>query len=381
MPDLPDLPDSARAMVLTGVRQLELQTFPLPQIGPDDGLLRMEVCGICGSDYEQYNGEFSPRFPTIPGHEPVGRIAALGDRARERWGVEVGDLVAVEPGVRCGVCAACRDGRGERCPDGAGYGYTLTDRAPSLWGGYAEYMYLHPATSMHLMPPDLPPRMAALYNPLGAGFAWAVRTPDLQVGQSVVIQGAGQRGLCSVVAARAAGAGQIIVTGLPRDEHKLALARDLGADLAIEVDSERPEQLLEAVLNATNGRGADVVLDVTPYASQPVVDAMRMARRGGTVVLAGLKGSHRVPEFDSDQIVTRALTVKGVFGVDRASFLQAIDTVLSGRFPLDRLHSHAFALEDAALAIDTLAGTAAADGDGRPPVNISIEPWLGQSGP
>ena len=366
MAAMPDVPDAARAMVLTGVRQLEMQEFPIPDIGPDDGLLRMEVCGICGSDYEQFNGEFSVRFPVIPGHEPVGRIAALGERAQERWGVEVGDLVSVEPGVRCGRCKQCLDGR--QCGDGAGIGYTLTDRAPGLWGGYAEYLYLHPATVMHRMPNDMPPRLAALYNPLGAGFAWAVNATDLQVGQTVVVLGAGQRGICSVIAARAAGAGTIITTGLGRDEHKLALAREFGADMTLVADSD---PVVERVLEATDGRGADVVIDVTPYATDPVSDAMKMARRGGTVVLAGLKGGRHVPEFNSDDIVTRHLTVKGVFGVDHESFVQAVDTIRSGRFPLDKLHSHAFALEDAATAIDTLAGET-----GEPAVNVTIEPWL-----
>ena len=88
-------------------------------------------------------------------------------------------------------------------------------------------------------------------------------------------------------------------------------------------------------------------------------------------MLAGLKGGRRVPEFNSDDIVTRHLTVKGVFGVDHDSFVQAVDTIRSGRVPLERLHSHAFALEDAATAIDTLAGAT-----GEPAVNVTIEPWL-----
>ena len=361
------LPTTARAMVQTAVRRLELTEFPMPEYGDDDGILRMEVCGICGSDYEQFNGEFAARYPVIPGHEPVGRIAALGARARERWGVDVGDLVVVEPGVRCGVCHGCR--AGERCIDRAtGYGYTLTDRAPALWGGYAEYMYLAPTTTMHKMPNDMSPRLAALYNPLGAGFAWAVATPRLEVGQTIAILGPGQRGLCSVVAARAAGASQIIVTGLGRDEHKMALARELGADLTIDVDAQ---PTVETVLEATGGRGVDVVIDVTAYATQPVADALKMVRRGGTVVLAGLKGSHRLPDFNPDDIILRQVTVKGVLGVDYTSFRRAIDVIVSGAVPLDRLHTHAFALEDAALAIDTLAGATV-----EAAISVTIEPWL-----
>ena len=86
LPEMPALPDSVRAMVLTGVRRLELTEFPMPEYGDDAGILRMEVCGICGSDYEQFNGEFAAHYPVIPGHEPVGRIAALGARARANAG-------------------------------------------------------------------------------------------------------------------------------------------------------------------------------------------------------------------------------------------------------------------------------------------------------
>ena len=254
LPDLPDLPDSARAMVLTGVRQLELQTFPLPQIGPDDGLLRMEVCGICGSDYEQYNGEFSPRFPTIPGHEPVGRIAALGDRARERWGRRGG-----RPGRG-------RTGRALRClrrlprrarrtlPRRRRLRVTPSPTAPRLSGAATPSTCTStPPPSMHLMPPDLPPRMRR------STTRWAPASPGPSAPPTCKSDSPSSfKARDSAASAPSSppappGAGQIIVTGLPRDEHKLALARDLGADLAIEVDSERPEQLIEAVLNATNG--------------------------------------------------------------------------------------------------------------------------------
>ena len=218
-------------------------------------------------------------------------------------------------------------------------------------------MYLTPTVTMHKMPNDMPPRLAALYNPLGAGFDWAVTTPQLQVGQSIAILGPGQRGLCSVVAARAAGAGQIIVTGLARDEHKLALAREFGADLTIDVDAQ---PTVARVLEATDGRGVDVVLDVTAYATQPVADALKMVKRGGTVVLAGLKGSHRLPDFNSDDIILRQVTVKGVLGVDYHSFRRAIDVINSGAVPLEQMHTHAFPLDQAEQAIATLAGETAA---------------------
>ena len=354
-----------RAVVQTGPRRLELQQFPMPEVGEDDALLRIEACGICGSDYEQYEGEFAARYPVIPGHEPVGRIEAIGPEASRRWGVGEGDLVVVEPAFNCGRCRTCLEGG--RCVVAPGsYGYTSTGIAPALWGGYAEFLYLAPGTIVHKVRQDLPPELAALYNPLGAGFAWAQQVPELSVGQTIAILGPGQRGLASVIAAKEAGASRIIVTGLARDEGKLALAREFGADVTIDVEAE---DAVSTVRDATDGPGVDVVVDVTAYATDPVVDALDMVRRGGTIVLAGLKGSHKVPEFPSDRIVMRQLTVKGVLGVDYASFEKAIRVIESGRYPLERMLTHQFGLDEAELAIQTLANNPNGDA-----ISIAIRP-------
>src|ERR1700675_4446481 len=95
---------TTRAVVQTGTRSLEMRELPLPEIGADDALLRVEACGICGSDYEQFAGALPVRFPVIPGHEPVGRIAEIGANAAKKWGVAVGDRVSVEALVPCGQC-------------------------------------------------------------------------------------------------------------------------------------------------------------------------------------------------------------------------------------------------------------------------------------
>jgi len=315
--------DGIRAVVQVGPEQLEVQEFARPQVGEDDALLRIEACGICGTDVETYSGSSLMNYPVIPGHEPVGVIEEVGERYADRWGLKPGDRVVAEAAYGCGRCLACLDQQMCRVAPG-NHGFTPTGRAPALWGGYAEMMYLAPGSVPHKIDSSIPPRIAALYNPLGAGFAWAVNSPKLQVGQSVVVLGSGQRGISSIIAARAAGAGTIIATGLARDEHKLALAREFGADITLVADVD---PVVERVLEATDGHGADVVIDVTPYATDPVSDAMKMARRGGTVVLAGLKGGQRVPEFNSDDIIMRQLNVRGVLGVDHESFVQAIETI------------------------------------------------------
>jgi threonine dehydrogenase-like Zn-dependent dehydrogenase len=362
-----------RAAVQTGPRQIEMREFPRPVIGPDDGLLRVEANGICGSDVEIYRGHMGgQRGPFIPGHEPMGIIEEIGDRAAERWGVQQGDRVALEVIIPCRACDDCLTGRYQACRFRKhGHGVTDVDVAPGLWGGFAEYLYLSPTAVLHRIDTSLPVEIAAMYNALGAGVRWAVDLGGTGLGDTLLVLGAGQRGLAAVIAAKAAGAAEVIVTGLASDDHKLAVARELGADHTIVVGGEDddPDLVVETVREITDGRMADVALDLTPMAAAPITDALRAVRHGGRVVLAGLKGHREIP-LVTDLIITRALTVVGAFGVDATANRRAIELLESGRFPFEKLHTHTFGLEEVGLAIDTLAGDA---GDGSA-IHVSVHP-------
>lgn len=346
------LPRASFAMVQTGVRTLEPRDIPIPEIDADSALLEVEVCGICGSDYEQYEGVLRTPMPVIPGHEPLGRIAAIGDRAAQRWGVDVGDRVAVETMLSCRHCQPCLGGTYHLCDHRRIYSYIPLTDAPGLWGAYSQYMYLHPNSVVHRVDPTLPPELAVMFNPLGAGFRWAVEMPRLQPGETVVILGPGQRGLASVLACREAGAGTIIVTGLEADADKFRVATRFGADHCINVQQEDSVARVKAI---TNGRGADVVVDVSAYATQPVVDALRMVRPGGRIVLAGVKGFKPVDGFVSDLVVMKEITIMGAIGVTSAGYRQAIRVIEREREKLRPMHTHDFPLRDAELAIQTLA--------------------------
>ena len=164
--------------------------------------------------------------------------------------------------------------------------------------------------------------------------------------------GPGQRGLAAVIAAKQAGASNIIVTGLAADANKLELARSYGADHVIDVENE---DIGERVRQATDGLGADVVLDVSPYATKPITDAIELVRRGGTIVLAGVKGYKPVPDLVSDVIVGKEITIKGATGVTSSGYRSAIRAIEAGTVPLAAMHTHDFKLEEAELAIRTLA--------------------------
>ncbi|MGP4018933.1 zinc-dependent alcohol dehydrogenase [Saccharopolyspora sp. 5N708] len=363
--------DMVRAAVQVGPRQIELREFPRPRIGDDDGLLRVEANGICGSDVEMYKGHLRMgQYPVIPGHEPLGIIEEIGETAAKRWGVQPGDRVALEVIVPCRVCHDCLIGRYQSCRNRTiGHGVTGLGTPPGLWGGLAEYLYLTPNAILHKVDNRLPAELAVMFNPLGAGVRWAAHLGDVQLGDTVVVLGCGQRGIASVIAARAAGAGTIIITGLASDAHKLALAKEFGADHTIVVDGDEAEDTVERVREITDGAMADVVLELTPMATGPVTDALLAARHGGRVVLAGLKGNRDVP-VRTDLIINRALHVIGAFGVDAGSYAEAIAIIESGRFPLEKLHTHSFGLDDTALAMDTLAGDVAGD----PAVHVSVHP-------
>ena len=363
-------PAEARAMVQHGVRDLRPGTFPLPAIGREDALLRVEACGICGSDYEQFEGALPVRFPVIPGHEPVGIIEEIGEDAARRWHVQRGDRVAVETLLPCGYCVDCVQGRYRLCRGTGGfsaYGYKPVSMAPALWGGYAEYLYLDPHALVHRMSRDVPAELAVLFNPIGAGFRWAVDIPRLRVGETIVVLGPGQRGLAAVIAAREAGAGCIIVTGLARDERKLALAREFGAHHTIDVEAD---DLVRRVREITDGEMADVVLDVTAYATEAVTQAIDLAKRGGRVVLGGTKGPRPVENLLSDKIVGKELAVLGAFGVDWPAYEAAVKVIESGRYPLERMHTHTLPLSEAERGLALLAGKVA----GEQAIHIALIP-------
>lgn len=349
---MPTVPRTSFAMVQTGVRTLVPRDIPVPDIDADSALLQVEVCGICGSDYEQFEGVLKTPVPVIPGHEPLGRIAAIGDRAAKRWGVDVGDRVAVETMLSCRHCQPCLGGSYHLCDHRRIYSYIPLTDAPGLWGAYSQYMYLHPNSVLHRVDPSLPPELAVMFNPLGAGFRWAVEMPALAPGETVVILGPGQRGLASVLACREAGAGTIIVTGLAADHHKFTVAKRFGADHCIDVENENAVERVRAM---TGGRGADVVVDVSAYATQPVVDALRMVRPGGRIVLAGVKGFKPVDGFVSDLVVMKEIRIMGAIGVTSTGYRQAIRLIERDRERLRPMHTHDFRLEDAELAIRTLA--------------------------
>jgi threonine dehydrogenase-like Zn-dependent dehydrogenase len=367
-----------RAAVQVAPKKTQVQEFQLPEIPADAGILRVLRAGICGADVPMYADD--SKVPRILGHENVGIIEKLGELAGERWGVKVGDYVALEEYLPCGHCAMCRSGEFRACEEtnqqvsssALRYGSTKTSVWPGLWGGYSQFQYMHPRAVLHMVPQGVPPRMAAMALPLGNGFQWAFFDGGAGPGQTVVVQGPGQQGLACVVAAKAAGAKTVISTGLARDEQRLAVAKRLGADHVVAVDKE---SLKDRVMEITGGHGADLVLDVSAGGATEVINGGLdiLKSRYGKLVCAAFKKAP-VDGFDLDMLIRKAVTLRGVRGHSFEAVEMALALMKAGTIDLEAMSTHEFGLDDVDEALRLVAGEIR-DKDGNTSIHVTIDPW------
>ncbi len=367
---------SIAAAVATDIRRTETREFPQPEVAADAGLLRIEITGVCGSDWPYYLNYPKSKGPLILGHESVGRIDRLGATAARRFGLKEGDRVALEEYLPCGHCRFCRQQEFRLCAETdtlnrkgtVRYGSTPVTVAPGLWGGFARYQYLHPNSVFHRVHDAMPAALAAMSLPLGNGVEWAYLQGGLKLGETVVIQGPGQQGLACVVAAHEAGAGCVIVTGLgtPTDRRRLALAKRLGAHHTIDVSEH---DALETIADITGGEMADLVLDCASGGTETVVTALSLARNAGRIILGGRKFKD-VPNFPSDMLIARFLSVKGMRGHSWQAVELGLQIVAGGKYPLHEMATHVFGLDEVDRALRTVGGEGEPDA-----IHCAVDPW------
>ncbi|HEY8764206.1 MAG TPA: zinc-binding dehydrogenase [Solirubrobacteraceae bacterium] len=358
---------TAKAAVMQAPGVLELQHFPLPE--PERGavVLEMSMSGICGTDKHTFRGETlqyagTPherqiQYPLICGHENVGRVAALGGEVLDSDGraLRPGDRIVPAANVSCGRCWYCRSGQPYyMCEHLEDYGNSLNcAQAPYLFGGWAEYLYLLPGTQLFRVPDQLPDHVAVLTEPMAVthGFERARRLNDT-FAESVVVYGIGPLGMCHLIKARLMGAGHLIA--IDRFPSRLNLAADFGAGTLLDASELEPEELTARVREATNGRGADIVLDCSGV-PQTFVSSLQMVRVGGTVVEAGaFVDMGPVAINPNADICTKSVSVIGIGGETAETYAPAMELLARNldRLPLDRFVSHRLPLEDAQSALE-----------------------------
>lgn len=338
-----------RASVLVAPDTFEMRELPAPELRDDNAIVRVELCGTCGTDIKYASGKLVAPIPMILGHEIVGRVEAVGDAAARRHAIDVGDRVIVESSIPCWACEACRSGAYRMCPSKGGYG-TRSGLATGsgLWGGLAEVVEVAPGSIVHRMPDTISPEAAIGLELLANGYQWLLRKGGLLPGQRVLIQGCGPQGLCAALVAARLGASEITITGLERDAARLAFAAASGArTVVVDPDAEAAAQV-EAI-----GSGFDVVLDVSGD-PRAIATAAQHCRSQGTMVLASVIGRGVEVPMRTDELVYREIRVQGVLSKDEQALLAAralVETDAALRDRLSRLISHVFPLEEAAAAI------------------------------
>lgn len=306
-----------KALVYEGPWQMPLRHVDEPQPGRGEIVIDVKAVGICGSDIHGYRGTTGRRKPPIVmGHEFSGVVSSLGEGVSH---FSVGDRVVAQPLISCGECDNCRAGLGNICVNRSGLGMNVP-------GAYAEKVKVREGMAYRL-PSEMSWEQGAMVEPLAVATR-AVNLTPLRLIDTLVVIGAGPIGLLTMLAARLAGAGRIIVTDV--SARRLSVASSLGADRVVDVSKEDP---LAAVHVETGGLGAHAVIEAVGI-SATVQQSLALVRTGGNVTWIG--NSEPLVEINMQQVVTRELTIKGAYGFND-EFPRAIEMISSGKIPVNSL--------------------------------------------
>lgn len=330
-----------KALVLKEYKQLELQDMPTPEIGPNDLLIGVRACGICGSDVHGFDGSTGRRIPPlVMGHEAAGVVAAVGDSVEK---FQVGDRVTFDSTVSCGHCGFCRQGRINLCDNRRVLGVSCGEYRQH--GAFAEYVVV-PSNIAYELPEALSFEEAALIEAVSIAVHAANRTP-ITLGDTAVVVGSGMIGLLVVQTLRLAGCGKIIAVDLA--DNKLELAKQLGADVGL---NPKTCNVPEEVARLTGGRGADAALEVVG-ATVTINTAIDCLRKGGSLTLVG----NLAPkvELPLQKIVTRELSLYGSCA-SNGEYPACIELMSRGAIQVRPLISALAPLEEGASWFDRLYG-------------------------
>ena len=328
---------SMQTAVLHKAHDLRLEERPIPHPRPDEVLVAIRAVGVCGSDVHYWHegriGDFVVQAPLVLGHECAGVVVEAGTAVTS---LAPGDRVALEPGVPCRKCPACKAGRYNLCPD------VVFMATPPVDGSFAQYV-VHPADFAYKLPDDVSLEEGALLEPLSVGIH-AARRAGVGLGDTILVGGAGPIGLTALLAARAAGASRVIVSDVVPS--RLEVAKRLGASDVLDV---RSTDLAGEVMRLTGGVGVDATIECSGAAASQAA-GLEALRRGGVIVLVGL-GAPTVT-FPATTLSNRELDVRGVFRYAN-TYPAAVSLVASGQVDLKPLVTHHFPLDRVGEAMET----------------------------
>lgn len=326
-----------------GVGNIEVRDIPEPTPNAGEALIRVSAAGICGTDIHIYKDEFRSRPPVVLGHEVSGEVIGVGAGVDSEW---VGRRVTTETYYKtCGVCMYCRRGQRNLCLNRLSIGSGVN-------GGFTQYVVV-PATNLHELPADIDDEAGALTEPLACVVHAVLSEPTVSPGDVAVIAGPGAIGLLTLQVVKASGA-TVVMLGTSADERRLDMARELGADHVVNVQTGDPLTLLNEITQ--EGMGADVVYECSG-AGKAAQQLLTLVRRRGRYVQIGLFGAPIA--WDLDQVCYRELTVTGSNASVTSAWDKAIKLMASGTVKTKPLITHRYdvtAWEDAFQTFDLKNG-------------------------
>ncbi len=350
----------SKAMVMEGFNKpLVLKDFKVPKREKGQVLIKMEAAGVCGSDVHMWNGN-DPRtpLPIILGHEGIGRIDEIDDGACDIFGTKLnpGDLVMWDRGVTCGKCYYCTiKEEPSLCPNRKTYGINMScSKLPYLNGNYGQYLMLMPGTKIMKIDKDIDPAVLVSAGCAGATSAHTNELHGIKPGDTVIVQGPGPVGLFSLAFSIASGASKTLVTGMKEDKVRLNLAKEFGAHETMVVDEMNFDERIQFTNDLTKGLGADHVIDTTGSA-HALKEGIKMVGKCGTYSLPGIAVPvGEIPISFYEDVALKNVRIQGVWVSDTRHTYEAIQLVLTGRFPFEKLITHRYSLEDANKALEVM---------------------------
>jgi len=341
------LPDSSRAAVFHAPNQpLTIERFPLPALAGREAIARIRCATICGSDLHSYYGRRLSPVPSVLGHEMVGEICAMGpEGACDFQGrpLALGDRVTWSTVWSCGACYYCTRGLRPKCEHLMKFGHERIAAGRDLIGGLADHCILREGAGIFRVPPNVPDTVASPANCATATVAAVLRAAGGVESQTVVVYGAGMLGLTACAMASARGASNVIA--IERDPGRAELAGRFGATIVLD-GSAPADEIRQQVLDQTEGRGAEFVLEFTGI-PEAIECGFHLLRFGGRFVMAGATFPARPIALPAEQIVRRLLRLEGVYNYQPEDLATALDFLSANvsRFPFESLIGGAFPLD------------------------------------